>query len=88
MSLPVLPVWLLVGGIAGCLVSLFVQTRRSHSQLEDFIVGILGAILGGSLFSILSGGSAFPQVSFPHIIAAFNVAIVLLAIVRLVHGDI
>jgi uncharacterized membrane protein YeaQ/YmgE (transglycosylase-associated protein family) len=74
-------VWLIVGGIVGWLASIVMRTNAQQGILLNIIVGIVGAFIGGMIFS---GGNINQQ---PLDLSAFLVslvgAIILLAIVNL-----
>ena len=76
-------VWLIVGGIVGWLASIVMRTNAQQGILLNIIVGIVGAFIGGMIFS---GGNINQQ---PLDLSAFLVslvgAIILLAIVNLVR---
>jgi uncharacterized membrane protein YeaQ/YmgE (transglycosylase-associated protein family) len=74
--------WIVVGLIAGWLASL-VTGRGGYGIIGDIIVGLIGAVIGGFLFSLLGlGASGF----IGSIIVAFVGAIVLILIVRAITG--
>jgi uncharacterized membrane protein YeaQ/YmgE (transglycosylase-associated protein family) len=75
--------WLIVGLIAGLLASVAVG-GVGYGLLGDIVVGIVGAVLGGWLFSQLH--TAAPVGGLPGVIfVAFVGAVVLLLILRLVR---
>lgn len=45
--------WIIIGGVAGWLASLVMHTDASQGILLNIVVGIVGAFLGGFLFSLL-----------------------------------
>lgn len=45
--------WIIIGGVAGWLASLVMKTDASQGIMMNVIVGIVGAFLGGFLFSML-----------------------------------
>ena len=45
--------WIIVGSIAGWLAEQF--TGREHGLLKNLIVGVVGAIVGGAVFTSLLG---------------------------------
>jgi uncharacterized membrane protein YeaQ/YmgE (transglycosylase-associated protein family) len=47
--------WIIFGALAGWVASLIAGTNREQGWLENIIVGIIGAFLGGFLFSSLTG---------------------------------
>jgi uncharacterized membrane protein YeaQ/YmgE (transglycosylase-associated protein family) len=80
--LQTLLVWIIVGGIAGWLASLVVQ-GTGLGVLGDIVVGIIGAVLGGFLLSILFPSSvSFSGLNLTSFLVAFFGAIVLLLILR------
>lgn len=76
--------WIIIGGLAGWLASVMVE-GGGMGVLGDIIVGIVGAFLGGLVFSALgnTGVTGFNLWSF---FVALVGAVVLLGIVRLVSG--
>ena len=62
--------WLIIGALAGWIASLI--TGRGEGLLLDIVVGIIGAFVGGLLYSALTG------VNFT---AGFNLTTLLVAIV-------
>jgi len=74
--------WLIVGLIAGVLAS-FVM-GGGFGIIGDIIIGIVGAFIGGWLFSRLGVGTPFAGLAGT-IFVAFVGAVVLLFIIRLVR---
>ena len=75
--------WLIVGLVAGVLASL-VMGGTGYGIVGDIIVGIVGAFVGGWLFSAL--GVASPLGGLPGtILVAFIGAVVLLFLLRLIR---
>src|ERR1700731_5039101 len=74
--------WLVVGLIAGLLASL-VMRGGGYGIVGDIIVGLVGAFIGGWLFSLLGIGSGGLIGS---IIVAFVGACILIALLRLFSG--
>ncbi len=72
--------WLIVGAVAGWLASMVMKT--SSGLLLDIVIGIVGAFVGGALFSVIGvqGVSGFNIWS---VFVAFIGAVVLLGILRL-----
>jgi len=83
MTLESLLIWLFVGLIAGWLASVVVG--GPGGLVADIVVGIVGAFIGGWLFSALHVHSPFAGLA-GSIFVAFIGAVVLLAILRLVRG--
>ena len=75
-------VWLVFGAIVGWIADLL--TEGSHGLLEDIILGIIGAFVGGFIMNFFgaSGVTGFNLYSF---IVAIIGAVVLITIGRVVH---
>lgn len=85
MSVEALIIWLVVGGIAGFLAGQIVR-GYGFGVVGNIVVGIVGAFLGGLLFSMLGlGGSNINSGDFslPSLLVSFIGAVVLLGIVNL-----
>lgn len=79
--------WIIVGGVAGWLASLVVR-GGGMGVIADIIVGIVGAILGGVLLSLLLPGSfSFSGFNIGSLLIAFVGAVVLLLIIRVFTGS-
>lgn len=74
--------WIIVGLIAGVLAS-FVM-GGGYGIIGDIVIGIVGAFIGGWLFSRLGVGTPFSGLAGT-IFTAFIGAIVLLFILRLIN---
>ena len=74
--------WLIVGLIAGFLASV-VMRGGGYGIVGDIIVGLIGAFIGGWLFSLLGIGAGGLIGS---IIVAFIGACILIALLRLFSG--
>jgi uncharacterized membrane protein YeaQ/YmgE (transglycosylase-associated protein family) len=79
--------WLLLGLIAGFLASV-VMKGGGYGVVGDVIVGVLGAFIGGFLFSVLTGNpNPVDDFDIGSIFVAFIGACVLIAILRAVTGS-
>jgi uncharacterized membrane protein YeaQ/YmgE (transglycosylase-associated protein family) len=74
--------WLIVGLIAGFLASV-VMRGGGYGIVGDIIVGLIGAFIGGWLFSLLGIGAGGLIGS---IIVAFIGACILILLLRLISG--
>ncbi|NTS66173.1 GlsB/YeaQ/YmgE family stress response membrane protein [Sphingomonas hominis] len=74
-------IWLIVGGVIGWLASIIMRTDAQQGIFLNIIVGIVGAFLGGLIFT---GGSInnAPLNLYSFLISLLG-AVVLLAIVNL-----
>ncbi|HWJ23492.1 MAG TPA: GlsB/YeaQ/YmgE family stress response membrane protein [Gemmatimonadaceae bacterium] len=75
--------WLIVGLIAGVLASM-VMGGTGYGLIGDIIIGIVGAFVGGWLFSALGVASPLGGLAGT-ILVAFIGAVVLLFLIRLVR---
>ncbi len=73
-------VWLIVGGIIGWLASIIMKTDAQQGILLNIVVGIVGAFIGGLIFS---GGSIGGGITLYSFLVSLLGAVVLLAIVNL-----
>ncbi|MGF7204289.1 putative membrane protein YeaQ/YmgE (transglycosylase-associated protein family) [Sphingobium olei] len=74
--------WLVVGGIIGWLASMVMRTDAQQGILLNIVVGIVGAFIGGLIFS---GGSINEGLTLYSFLVSLVGAIILLAIVNLVR---
>ena len=74
-------VWLIVGGIIGWLASIIMRTDAQQGVLLNIVVGIVGAFIGGLIFS---GGSINNAgLTLYSFLVSLAGAVILLAIVNL-----
>lgn len=74
-------IWLIIGGVIGWLASIIMRTDAQQGIFLNIIVGIVGAFLGGLLFT---GGSInnAPLTIYSFLVSLLG-AVILLAIVNL-----
>ena len=75
--------WLIVGLIAGVLASM-VMGGTGYGLIGDIIIGIVGAFVGGWIFSALGVASPLGGLA-DTILVAFIGAVVLLFLIRLIR---
>lgn len=73
--------WIVLGGLAGWIGSLIMGTDGSQGILLNIVIGIIGAGLGGFLFSVL-GGAGVTGFNFYSLLVAVIGSVVLLWIVQ------
>jgi uncharacterized membrane protein YeaQ/YmgE (transglycosylase-associated protein family) len=73
--------WIVLGGLAGWIASMFAGNNAEQGIIGNIIVGILGAFIGGFLFNVL-GGDGVTGFNFWSLIVAVIGATLLLFIVR------
>ena len=64
--------WLIFGALAGWVASMIAGTNERQGCLLNIIVGIVGAFIGGFLYSLLTGR----QLDFGFDITSFIVAVI------------
>ena len=80
--------WIIVGLIAGALAKLIMPGDDPGGIVVTIIIGIVGAVIGGWLLSLLGiGGGAGSGGWIFSIVAGIIGAVILLAIYRLVVGS-
>ena len=47
--------WIILGGFAGWIASIVMKTNERQGLLADIILGIVGALIGGFVVSMLGG---------------------------------
>lgn len=76
-------VWLVIGGVVGWLASLIMRTDAQQGILLNIIVGIVGAFIGGLIFS--GGNINNSPLTVTTFLVSLVGAVILLAIVNLVR---
>lgn len=78
--------WIVVGLVAGFLASQVMKGRGS-GLLGDILLGVVGALLGGFLASVLLKiPDAVNGINITSIVVAFIGAVILIALLRAVSG--
>ncbi len=77
--------WIIIGGLAGWIASMIMDTDKSMSALANIIVGILGGLIGGFVVSVF-GGAGVTGFNIWSLLVAVLGSIILLAIVRAARG--
>jgi uncharacterized membrane protein YeaQ/YmgE (transglycosylase-associated protein family) len=73
--------WIILGGIAGWLASIITKRNDQMGCLTNIIAGMLGAAVGGWIFSIFGGGG-ITGFNLPSLLVATGGAVIVLAIVN------
>jgi len=74
--------WIILGGIAGWLASIISGINASMGLVANIIVGIIGATIGGFIFSF-AGGTGITGFNLWSLFVALIGAVILLGIVRI-----
>ncbi len=71
--------WIIFGAIAGWLTSLLMGTNKSQGLVEDIVLGVIGAFVGGLIMSLFgrTGVTGFNIYSFA--VAVIGAAVVVWA---------
>ena len=78
--------WIVVGLVAGLLASQVMKGRGS-GLIGDLVLGVVGALLGGFLASVLLKiPNAVNGINVTSILVAFVGAVILIALLRAVSG--
>lgn len=77
--------WIVLGGLAGWIASKFVGTDKDQGILANIIVGIVGAFVGGWVFSLIGGQGATGFNPWTFVVAVVG-AVIVLAIWKFVTG--
>ncbi len=77
--------WIVLGGLAGWIASKIASTDKDMGIMLNIVVGIIGAFIGGFVFSML-GGQGVTGFNLYSFIVALIGAVILLMIVRAVTG--
>ena len=73
--------WLIFGGLAGWVASIIAGTNARQGCLLNIIVGIVGAFIGGFLYSLITGQDFIARFDLTSFIIAVIGAVILLFIV-------
>lgn len=82
-----LVIWIIVGGIAGWLASIVMQTDRQMGLLENIIYGMIGSLIGGAIVALLTREEltiteAFTEFNLVSILVSAVGAMVLIGVVK------
>jgi uncharacterized membrane protein YeaQ/YmgE (transglycosylase-associated protein family) len=77
--------WIVLGLVAGWLAGLLMR-GGGYGIVGDIVLGILGAIIGGWLTSVVTGQDIMLGFNLPSLLIAVLGAVVLIGISRLVTG--
>lgn len=72
--------WIVIGAVAGWLASMIMGRNARMGWLSNIIVGIVGALIGGFVWGLITGAPFIATFSLGTLLVAIVGAVVLLAI--------
>ena len=78
-------IWIIIGALAGTVATmLFYRARTRFRDLSNIVLGLIGALIGGALFSLLNIRLGLPTLTFSldDLVAAIIGSVILLALLR------
>lgn len=73
--------WIVLGALAGWIASKVMNTDAEQGAIANILIGIVGAVIGGFLFSMF-GGSGINGFNVYSLLVALIGSIVLIAILK------
>lgn len=77
--------WIILGGVAGWLASLFMRTDQSQGIILNIVIGIVGAFMGGLVFSML-GGDGVTGFNLYSLLVALLGSVLFIGVLKAVRG--
>ncbi|HSX36003.1 MAG TPA: GlsB/YeaQ/YmgE family stress response membrane protein [Patescibacteria group bacterium] len=78
--------WIILGGIAGWIASMIAGTNAQMGLFANVVIGIIGAFLGGLLFSMFGGAGVTGLNAWSLIVSIVGASVLLLIIKTVRHA--
>lgn len=78
--------WLIIGAVAGWLASMVTGRNEEMNWLENIVVGIVGALVGGFLYGLLTDSDWTNTFSLGTLLVAFAGSVVILFVYNAVRS--
>ena len=75
--------WIILGGLAGWLASIVMKRNDQMGCIANIAAGVVGALVGGWVFSFF-GGASVSGLNLTSLIVAFIGAVIVLGVVNLI----
>lgn len=77
--------WIIVGGLAGWVASMIMKTDAEQGAIANIVVGVIGALIGGCVMSMMGGNPDVMSFSVESFLVALLGAVILLAILKAIR---
>lgn len=77
--------WVVLGGIAGWLASMFMKTDKSMGLVANIMVGVIGAMIGGFIVTVFGAQAGVTGFNLWSLFVAVLGSIVLLWLVKMLR---
>jgi uncharacterized membrane protein YeaQ/YmgE (transglycosylase-associated protein family) len=77
--------WIVLGGLAGWIASMITGRNDRMGCITNIAAGVVGAIVGGWIFSLFGGGGV-SGFNLGSLVVAVVGAVVVLAVINLIFG--
>ncbi len=74
--------WIIIGAVAGWLASIITDRNDEMNWFENIVVGVIGALVGGFLYGLLTGADYTSTFSIGTLLVATAGATVLLFVYK------
>jgi uncharacterized membrane protein YeaQ/YmgE (transglycosylase-associated protein family) len=79
--------WIIFGAIAGWLAGRLYGNGRPEGCITNIVVGVGGALLGGALYTLVTGRDFTTGFNLPSLIVAILGSLLLIFVLQRIGGD-